>query len=115
MAHAADDRAQAERYGSGRPARHLYAGNEAAGHPRAGGTRADNQPGDRLPRFAREARSPRARAQAAAAEDGHANLRSDESSRGAVDRLANRGEFAQAAARAAERSRAARYDRKRDS
>src|SRR5271154_682721 len=75
MAHAADDRAQAERHGSGWPSRHLSAGNEAAGYPWAGGTRADNQPGDRLPRFAREARAPRARAQAAAAEDGHANLR----------------------------------------
>src|SRR5271155_3850712 len=115
MAYAADDRAQAERHGSRRPSLHLSAGNEAAGHPRAGGTRADNQPGDRLPRFAREARAPRARAQAAAAENGHANLRGDESAGGAIYRLANRGESAQAAARAAERSRAARHDRKRDS
>src|SRR5271156_6333847 len=106
MAHAADDRAQAERHGSGRPARHLYAGNEAAVHPRAGGTRADNQPGDRLPLFARETRAPGARAQAAAAEDGPANLRGEESSPRAIDRRANRGESAQAAARAAERSRA---------
>src|SRR5580704_12453749 len=102
MAHAADDRAQAERHGSRRPSRHLYAGNEAAGPARAGGTRADDQPGDRLPRLAREARSPRARAQAAAAENGHANLRGDESARGAIDRGADRGESAQAAARAAE-------------
>src|SRR5271169_4530793 len=98
MAYAADDRAQVERDGSGRPSRHLSAGNEAAGHPRAGGTRADNQPGDRLPRFARETRAPGARAQAAAAEDGDANLRGDESSRRAIDRRANRGESAQAAA-----------------
>ena len=79
------------------------------------GPRADYQPGDRLSRVAREARSAREDSQADAAEDGHANLRGDEPARRGIDRRANRGEPAQTAARVAERSRAARHDRKRDS
>ena len=98
-----------------RPARHVSAGAEAQRHPGAGRARAVNQQCDRLPRIAGEARSPRESSEADAAEDGHANLRGDGPVRCGVDRRAYRGESAQTAARAAERSRAARHDRKRDS
>src|SRR6202167_5171469 len=94
MAHPADDRAQAERHGSRRAPRHLSAGAEAARPAGAGRPRTDTHQRDRLPGIARETRSARKSAQADAAEDGHENLRGDESARRTIDRRARRGEFA---------------------
>src|ERR1017187_3769475 len=115
MAHATDDRAQAERYGPRRPPRLVSPGAQAARRAGAGRSRADTEQCDRIPGIAGEARSPRSRPQADASEDGHANLRGAESARRRFDWHAYRGEFAQTAATAAKRSRASRHARKRDS
>src|ERR1700691_4802595 len=93
MAHPADDRAQAQRHGSRRASRHLSAGAEAERHSGAGRARTATSERDRLPGIARETRSARESAQADAAEDGHPNLRGDESARRTIDLRTRRVEF----------------------
>src|SRR5258708_36102593 len=103
MADAADDRAQAERDGPGRTARHFSRGSHTRRYARAGRPRTKPEPRDRIPGISRGSRSPRSDSEKSTPKNLHSNLRGHQSLRLAIDYLANSGESTQAPARAAQR------------